>query len=380
MMTEKNRAKYSHINFLGLEAECYGFFFFWNNGYVCIQNREESRALLKSTVCVHSFISGSCRKTYIKYQIKTKLLNDLKTKNLQIYLAFILFMNFLDLTNCQVSTVWKIIIKKLHSQTLWKQCKPCVTMFSFFSVACAAQRKNSLSESWMAGSERRYVADRKASLWAYLHGAGTRMVPGQFQYKWHILKVSLVRTESNNVRCIEELFNNKAKHEDEEVQEYVSLRVQARGTLNMWTLAVTVETHIGWNRTIHGAAYTACSQRSFLQPQCIITMTWTLQVSAYSMEQLVLNKTHVFLTNNQILQITCSCLTPQLSHFLNTDNSVAPVFLLHVLFSCQSSSAPSCFLLLLLHSWNSPTHKVNFSHWADSVFDAKWKCPVLCGP
>lgn len=44
----------------------------------------------------------------------------------------------------------------------------------------------------MAGSEWRYCADRYASLCAYLHGAGTRIVPGQFQYKWHILKVNLM--------------------------------------------------------------------------------------------------------------------------------------------------------------------------------------------
>lgn len=46
-----------------------------------------------------------------------------------------------------------------------------------------AQRKKSLSDRWMDGSECRYWPDRKASLWAYLHGAGTGMVPGQFQYK-----------------------------------------------------------------------------------------------------------------------------------------------------------------------------------------------------
>ncbi|TNN76386.1 hypothetical protein EYF80_013465 [Liparis tanakae] len=39
----------------------------------------------------------------------------------------------------------------------------------------------------MAGSACRNWPDRKASLWAYMHGAGTRMVPGQFQYIWHIL-------------------------------------------------------------------------------------------------------------------------------------------------------------------------------------------------
>lgn len=79
------------------------------------------------------------------------------------------------------------------------QCWFCCDLNSMFVlVTGATQRKKSLSESWMAGSECRYWPDRKASLWAYLQGAGTRMVPGQFQYKWHILKVSLVRDQSNN--------------------------------------------------------------------------------------------------------------------------------------------------------------------------------------
>lgn len=76
-------------------------------------------------------------------------------------------------------------------------------------VTDAAQRKKSLSDSWMAGSECRYWPDRKASLCAYLHGAGTRMVPGQFQYKWHILKVSLVRGKVNNVKFV---FNVMLQH------------------------------------------------------------------------------------------------------------------------------------------------------------------------
>lgn len=78
----------------------------------------------------------------------------------------------------------------------------------------------------MAGSVRRNWPDRKASLWAYLHGAGTRMVPGQFQYKWHILKVSLGRNDRKDVTvCVEEIFkdSNTAKHEDNEYKKCWSL-------------------------------------------------------------------------------------------------------------------------------------------------------------
>lgn len=54
-----------------------------------------------------------------------------------------------------------------------------------------SHRKNRFSHSWMAGSWCKICPDRKASLWAYLQGAGTLMVPGQFQYMWHSLKVNL---------------------------------------------------------------------------------------------------------------------------------------------------------------------------------------------
>lgn len=43
------------------------------------------------------------------------------------------------------------------------------------------QRKKSVSRSWAAGSWCSTCPARKASLCAYLQGAGTRMVPGQFQ-------------------------------------------------------------------------------------------------------------------------------------------------------------------------------------------------------
>lgn len=55
----------------------------------------------------------------------------------------------------------------------------------------SCHRKNRFSQSWMAGSWCKIWPDRKASLWAYLQGAGTLMVPGQFQYMWHSLKVNL---------------------------------------------------------------------------------------------------------------------------------------------------------------------------------------------
>lgn len=86
------------------------------------------------------------------------------------------------------------VIRVFHHS--WFCCDLCSL---FVAVTAAAQRKKSLSDSWMAGSACRYWPDRKASLWAYLHGAGTRMVPGQFQYKWHILKVSLVWDKNNTM-------------------------------------------------------------------------------------------------------------------------------------------------------------------------------------
>lgn len=50
-----------------------------------------------------------------------------------------------------------------------------------FGVGGGAQRKKSLSQSWGAGSWCSTCPARNASLCAYLQGAGTRMVPGQFQ-------------------------------------------------------------------------------------------------------------------------------------------------------------------------------------------------------
>lgn len=36
------------------------------------------------------------------------------------------------------------------------------------------------------------------------------MVPGQFQYRWHILNVSLMWSQSNNVKCVLALYKQTA--------------------------------------------------------------------------------------------------------------------------------------------------------------------------
>lgn len=135
----------------------------------------------------------------ISQQIRQLYAVVISAVHIQIYKAQIC-NTLLDLKELCVSVSF-IHLNELSFSTIdFSECWFCCDMNRMSVVITAvAQRKKSLSDSWMAGSECRYWPDRKASLWAYLHGAGTRIVPGQFQYKWHILKVSLVWGQNNDV-------------------------------------------------------------------------------------------------------------------------------------------------------------------------------------